>query len=347
MNGTPSIAARDGEEAITVLVPAYRPGPWIDRLLASLAAQEGGAFRVALSIDDCDAAAESAVRHAVVRHLPEHSVSITAQPTRLGWVDNTNALLRQATTRFVCVLPQDDYVGPGYLASLREAHARHPGAAATYPDIRYEGRGYERWRLALTALWSGGRRHPLHRWRRVRTVWREGIVLRSPSLLGDRHERVQRFLRSCFCAVTFRGLVDTRVMGRHLLLRHGRDHDFAADSVWMLAMADRGPLIRVPEARYHKCIHAENTHLAWHRLETDQAWRRWLAHCQDCYQQMVALGWPEGNTFPYQSLLVQRLWQSNGTLWPQRPLPALPAAEKPDYVRALMAGVGALQPWQR
>jgi hypothetical protein len=162
-------------------------------------------------------------------------------------------------------------------------------------------------------------------------------VLRCPSLQGEREARVRAFLLSHFSAVTFRGMVDTVVMGEYLPIRHGRDQDFAADTLWMLAMVDRGPIIRVADAPYHKCIHTRNTHTEWHCLEPERAWRRWLAHCQDCHQQLAALGWPDGTESPHFPWLVQRLGQAAKQLWPDRPLPPLAETTGLEYQRALTA----------
>ena len=322
---------------VTVLVPAYRPGEWIDRLLSSLAEQEGCSFRVAISIDHSRGEDEAAVRQAVGRYLPSHDVSVVTHPNRLGWVDNTNHLLSDARTRFVCVLPQDDYVGRHYLARLRTAHEQHPGASVTFCDMRLEGNGYGQWEAAWNAIWSSRLRNPLRRWRLAREIWREGVVIRASSLCGDRDERVRLFLLSYFNAVAFRGMIDTGVMGEHLRIRHGRDDDFAADAVWMLVMADRGPIIRVPEVLYFKCFHQRNTHTPWEDFPKDCLWSRWLAHCQDCHEQLLRLGWPDGSGAKHQPWLVQRQWQSARHLWPSNSLPKLSEKQKQEYLRKLMA----------
>src|SRR3972149_6817069 len=86
---------------VTVLVPAYRPGPQFVACLNSLAAQTHPRIKVQVSLD-----------HAPDHVMPElptipHLV-LHHQSARLGWVGNVNWLLRHVHTPYFMVGGHDD-----------------------------------------------------------------------------------------------------------------------------------------------------------------------------------------------------------------------------------------------
>ncbi|GAB5561441.1 MAG: hypothetical protein SynsKO_30880 [Synoicihabitans sp.] len=319
----PPAETSPGNDAVdvTVLIPAYRPSRWINRILASLAQQTDIGFKLIISIDHADASDRTLVEACVARYLPRHDVIIKTQSQPCGWVGNYNILLALAKTRYVCLIPQDDYIAPSYLSALRTAHEKNPSAAVTYPDVYYEGVAHRRWTFAMRALFTPQRRGLRERWNTARERWREGIVFRSPSSQGSRATRVREYLEHSHLPAAVRGLIDTQVMGPHLLLRHGCDDDFNADIVWVLAMVDRGPAIRVPQARFHKVMHSKNTHVGWARRNREEAHKRWLNHCWDCREQLTALGWKWGPHKPVVRWLLRRFRSSATLMWPHYPLP--------------------------
>jgi hypothetical protein len=158
---------------------------------------------------------------------------------------------------YVCIQPHDDLMERGYLATLARAAELNPAAAVTYSDIRCFGYHH--------------------------------TVISQPAVTGGALQRQLTLLREHFAAVAYRGLTRGSVL-RALPLIPGNDiENFGADTVWMARLARAGELLRVPQPRYRKRFHAENTHTGWGRWDRQKRMLAWSQHCIDMYKEAAAV----------------------------------------------------------
>lgn len=241
--------------SIFVGLPVWR-GRYVAETLASILRQEGVELQVLVSIDGEDGESEAICRP----FLSDSRVALVVQSARLGWVGNSNVVLeagRLSGAEYVCIQPHDDLMELGYLATLARAAESNPAAAVTYSDIRCFG--YHK-----TVIWQ-------------------------PAVTGSALQRQLTLLREHFAAVAYRGLTRGSVL-RALPLIPGNDvENFGADTVWMARLARAGELLRVPEPRYRKRFHAENTHTGWGRWDRQKRMLAWSQHCIDMYKEAAAI----------------------------------------------------------
>lgn len=241
--------------SVFVGVPVWR-GSFVAETLASIVPQEGVELRVLVSIDGEDAESERACRP----FLPDPRISLVRQPDRLGWVENSNAVLeagRRSGADYVCIQPHDDVMEPGYLAALARAAESNPDAAVTYCDIRCFGE-------------------------------RQSVIAQS-SVTGNALRRQLTLLREHFAAVAYRGLVRRSALCSIPLLSGNDIEDFAADAVWMSRLARAGELIRVPEPLYRKRYHPGNTHTQWNEWDPRKKALAWTRHCVDMFKEAASV----------------------------------------------------------
>ena len=232
---------------IGVGVPVWRGTAFVAETLESVLNQRGVRVKLFVSIDGADADSE----RACLPFASDPRVRIVVQPRRLGWVENTAAVLAGASEQaeFVCVQPHDDLVETEYLATLLDTARDHPHAAVVFSDLAAFG----------TA---------------------EGVISQE-SVIGMPLERQLVLLNRHFNAVAYRGLNRTSALKAVPPISGNNHGDFACDTVWMARVARAGDLVRVPRVLYHKRYHPSSTHAewaTWHRWQNGSAW---VGHCLD------------------------------------------------------------------
>lgn len=234
---------------ITVCIPVYQRADLVGDTLASIARQTHDTFRVLISVDPSTDGSLELCR----QWERDPRFRVVAQPSRLGWPGNVNWLLRQVTTPRLCIMPHDDWVEPDYLARLAAALDESPGAAIAYCDIVIE---------------------------------RDGSILTAEPLNGDPCARVCAFLLHHLNGVQWRGLIRTEAALATNL--HECEHDgFAADTLWLLALAAFGDFVRVPNAIYHKRYPLDSVTAGWDRWRKADLDAHLLTHHANCL--LVAL----------------------------------------------------------
>jgi glycosyltransferase involved in cell wall biosynthesis len=205
----------------------------------SALAQDYAHVRLIVSVDQStDGTADLARQLAA-----EHGFDLVIQPRRLGWIGNSNAVLRRMTSDFGMILPQDDVLSPSYVSRCMEALLANEASAVACSDIE---------------------RVP------------DGGGISQLELRGERVARVAKCITDGFAGVSYRGVVRFgRFRRREIPNAIG---GFAGDTLWMVRMAIAGEIIRVPEALYRKTFHAGSAHHAWKQMTSTQEDRRWLAH---------------------------------------------------------------------
>ena len=231
---------------VTVCVPVYNAEAFVAETLDSVVKQTLSDLRILISLDKSTDDSEGVCR----RYLEDPRVELIVQPDRLGWVGNVNALITRVDTPYFCIVPHDDRLHPRYLSEVLALADSDPAIACAYSDI--EGFGANRQRFE------------------------------QPEIRGERLERVLDVLLNHYCAVAFRGVVRRFGPGDRPFVPTGLRGDVAADAAWMVQLALRGELRRVPATLYAKRYAADSVHAAWFRysrLERIALWAEQAAAC--------------------------------------------------------------------
>ena len=231
--------------ALTVCVPAYNAAGFIAETMASIGAQRFRDFRILVSLDRSSDDSEAVLR----RCLPRGS-ELVVQPSRIGWVANVNALIARVDTPFFCIVPHDDLLDSRYLAEVHALAASVEGIACAYSDIA--GFGAQR------------------------------IRVEQADIRGDRLDRITDFLLHHFGAVAFRGVVRRGGPNDRPFIPTGLRGDYAADTVWMLRLAQRGELRRVPEPLYSTRYGQRTVHAGWSRWSREELCALWAEQAAAC-----------------------------------------------------------------
>ena len=193
-------------------MPAWNAAAFIGSVLESLADQTYANLHVLVSVDLSDDGTAEVCTKFAQRYS---NFEVLRQSTRLGWVENSNVLLRQAKGDYLFFAFHDDPVLPTYVSRLVEVMERNPNAANVFADMSSD-RGIE----AYCEL--------------------EGVT--------DRFDRASRLLTPsgpwwCPNRGLFRADVATQIGG----LRRHMGGEFGADWPWLMSLALRGEFVRVPE----------------------------------------------------------------------------------------------------
>jgi len=122
-------AAEDPAVEVTVVVPAFNAGAYVEAALRSVLAQAGLAFEV-LVVDDASDDATGARARAVAAEDPR--VRVLTRSRRGGAAGAKNTGLAAATGAFITFFDADDVMLPGALAPRVAALRATPDAAAAY-----------------------------------------------------------------------------------------------------------------------------------------------------------------------------------------------------------------------
>jgi glycosyltransferase involved in cell wall biosynthesis len=238
-------------DRVTIGVPVYRGGLFIEETLRSIQKQTHRHIEVVISLDGPD----PAVEQLCAPFLRDPRFRLAVQPERLGWVGNINWLMSQATAGFWCYHQQDDLIDPRYLEVLLDCARRTPGAAVVYCDIAAFG---------------------------IRT-----FRLSQPSVAGCPSARQLTLLYEHHAAVAFRGLTRVEALRHSGRIRANEIENFSADTTWMAAIARSGDLQRVPMDLYRKRYHADNEHSKWATWPLERRIQAWTVHCADMLEEAM------------------------------------------------------------
>ena len=230
---------------VTVCVPVYNAAAFVAETLDSIAAQSFTDIKVLISLDRGDDESESVCR----RYLTDSRFELIVQPRRLGWVGNVNALIARVESELFCIMPHDDLIDRRYVAELHALVSSDANIACAYCDL--SGFGSRRPRLMLA------------------------------DVRGDALSRVLELMLNHFGGVPFRGLVRRRNADDRPYLPTSLTDDYAADVAWILEIALRGELRRVPAALYAKRYGDQTVHATWRHFSRSKRLALWaeLAAC--------------------------------------------------------------------
>jgi Glycosyl transferase family 2 len=143
--------------SVSVIVPCFSYGHFLEGCVASVLAQEGVEVRV-LILDDCSPDDTAAVGQRLANG--DDRVEFRRHPSNTGLIATANEGLRWAQSDHVLLLSADDLLVPGSLRRATQIMERHPGVGMVYGRALYACEGQPspkpagRWRGAQ--VWSGG-----------------------------------------------------------------------------------------------------------------------------------------------------------------------------------------------
>jgi hypothetical protein len=121
---------------VSVCIPAWQAGAFIDRTLQCAREQTHEELRIIVSIDLCDDDTESVCKaHA----RADDRVEVHAQRARLGWARNVNFLLDRVETEFAFLYFHDDIIERSFTERLVGSLLEHPTAASAHCDMSHFG----------------------------------------------------------------------------------------------------------------------------------------------------------------------------------------------------------------
>lgn len=149
---------RDAPSAgITVVVPCYRYGHFLHRVVGSILEQPDVSARVII-VDDASPDESAEVARAIARE--DSRVSVIVHRKNLGHIATYNDGLALVETEFVSLVSADDLVAPGALGRATRLMSTHPRVGLVYggvvdfvdDDVPI---GEHRWGRETWSVWSG------------------------------------------------------------------------------------------------------------------------------------------------------------------------------------------------
>lgn len=116
---------------LTIAVCTFNRAPLLARMLASIRRQSRQDFDVII-LDDCSTDGT----RALCEPLVGERLRYVRNPTNLGFNANYNQALTLATSSYVLLTHDDDYMDPDFVAYLLSGVARHPDAVLVTTNVR-------------------------------------------------------------------------------------------------------------------------------------------------------------------------------------------------------------------
>ena len=127
------------KSSVSVLLPAFQSQPFICETLNSLNDQSFKHFSLYISVDKSDDDTALVVKQWCDGHKNIHS-RVFCQKHRLGWVKNTNFLLKKCRTKYFMILPHDDLLDRTYIEKMFQCLQMNKHACTAFSDIKGFGK---------------------------------------------------------------------------------------------------------------------------------------------------------------------------------------------------------------
>ncbi len=208
---------RGAAAEVSVCIPAWGAGDFIDRTLRCAREQTYDSLRIVVSIDLSDDGTEEICQaHA----RADSRVEIHAHGERLGWARNVNFLLDHVDTELAFLYFHDDIIEAPYTERLIGALRERPDAASAHCDMGHFG----------GSNWvNPGRQY-------------EGTAV----------ERVMTFLVAPDRGSLLRSVFRRRVLDDGLRMPTGSHAGVWANEPFLMKLVSAGPALRVPETLYRR-----------------------------------------------------------------------------------------------
>lgn len=213
---------------VTVCIPAYRAGTFIDRTLRSAAGQTYTDLRIEIAIDPSDddpPERPDSTYDVATSFLHDPRFRVVTNPRRLGWAENVRAMLGRVRTPYFAILAHDDAWHPQYVEILLEALTSDHANVVAFADILRIG---------------------------------DWVPERKAVFLGDdrsRFSQVVNFMLGGADGNPWRGITRSEAMRRAGGFPTDDHMGFAVECEYALALLMQGPGVRVPRAMFYKRFH--------------------------------------------------------------------------------------------
>jgi glycosyltransferase involved in cell wall biosynthesis len=230
---------------VTALVPTYNGAAFIRRTLDSLASQTWPNLEILVGDDGSTDDTLSVVR----RFAEDHpSTRVIERDVNLGWLRNSNDLMRRARGDLMFFAFHDDVVAPTYVEELARALSDNEGAVLAFSDmVVHELDGTER----------------VHEFDEMQglsaAIDRAAVMVRRPDDWW----------------VPNRGLFRTSAFEQVGGIHSNQQGEYSADWTWLLSLSIVGGFVRVPHVLCDKYYQAGSVSKQWpHDATQRQALRR-------------------------------------------------------------------------
>lgn len=233
-------------------MPTWNAAAFIGPVLESLATQTYPNLEILISDDASSDSTVSMCERFVASHP---NFRLIRQPTRVGWINNANSLLKAATGDYAFFAFHDDPAKPAYVARLVEALERNPQAVLAFTDIELE---------------------------------RGPVSYRDLDGVADRFERARRVLaQGDHWFAPNRGLMRMEAIRRLEGMRRHPAGEYMADWPWILRLSLLGEFVRVPEPLIRKVWLKRGLSLTW----SANLWQR-IGVTLACFRVIRDAGFP-------------------------------------------------------
>jgi glycosyltransferase involved in cell wall biosynthesis len=202
---------------VTALVPCFNAAEFISRTLDSLAAQTWPKLEILIA-DDCSSDDTFQILSEFARGKPD--VRVLRRDQNMGWLRNSNDLMRRATGELMFFAFHDDVVASNYVEKLVEALRKNPLAVLSYCDVEVAQPDGNSAVLKFDGL-SG-----------ISSRLRRGFVMVN---------------HAPYWWIPNRGLFMAWAFGRIGGIKPNDEGEYCADWTWLLHMSLLGEFVRVPE----------------------------------------------------------------------------------------------------
>ena len=115
------------DDLVSIIIPSYNGSQFIQRSVQSALNQTFPNIEILVSVDFCSVESAEQTIQALQRQLLETStktskLKIFVQKENLGWRQNTNFLMSQASGQYYAYIADDDHVPTHYIEKLHECH---------------------------------------------------------------------------------------------------------------------------------------------------------------------------------------------------------------------------------
>ncbi len=211
---------------LSILTPVYNGEASVGRALDSALAQTGVTFQIIVSLDP----STDDSRGVVGRYADHPDVHVIAQPQRLGWVGNSNALFDRVDTPYLARLDQDDQFAPDHARRLIDKLEAAPNAVSA---------------TSLIVNTDGSPRR------------------RKRDTVGSRYERMRDVLLDPLGASDLKGVMRAGPFQRGLRLRPSPFMDYKANRILQLELAREGDHLYLDEPLFIKAADEDTLSAKW------------------------------------------------------------------------------------
>ena len=227
---------------VSALVPCYNAAKFLQRTLDCLAEQTWPNLEILIG-DDCSTDNTLEVVRAFAKG--RQNVRVLERGQNLGWLNNSNDLMANATGEFLFFAFHDDFVEPNYVEQLVNALGDNPDAILAFSDM-------ETFEVDNTSQ-----------------IWRFEEISGHISALQRGYLMAVGYLKAVMARkrsgwwVPNRGVFRAKAFDMIGGIRPNAQGEYSADWTWLLHMSLLGEFVRVPMVLCRKYYQKNSLAKTW------------------------------------------------------------------------------------